>query len=157
MTHTRTPGPWRVFTTITLIATASIAALVAMPTAAWASSAEVTVIDGDTLIIDGETVRIQGVDTPEHGERCYDRARQTMQRLVNRGDVRISRRDGKDRYGRTIASVSVGGRDVGLALIAPAISSFGAPVVLAACAVICFAAPALAALVPSSRDFGPRR
>ncbi|MFJ5986651.1 MFS transporter [Lentzea sp. NPDC092896] len=53
--------------------------------------------------------------------------------------------------------MSYGLAPIGLALIAPAISSFGAPVVLAACAVICFAAPALAALVPSSRDFGPRR
>ncbi|WP_439664712.1 MFS transporter [Lentzea sp. HUAS TT2] len=53
--------------------------------------------------------------------------------------------------------MSYGLAPVGLALIAPAITAFGAPVVLAACAVICFAAPALAALVPSSRDFGPRR
>ena len=30
----------------------------------------------------------------------------------------------------------------------------GAGAVLIACSVICFAAPALAALVPSSRDFG---
>ncbi|WP_394621965.1 MFS transporter [Lentzea sp. JNUCC 0626] len=53
--------------------------------------------------------------------------------------------------------MSYGLAPVGLALIAPAISAFGAPAVLAACAVICFAAPAAAALVPSSRDFGPRR
>ncbi|SDO36815.1 Predicted arabinose efflux permease, MFS family [Lentzea jiangxiensis] len=53
--------------------------------------------------------------------------------------------------------MSYGLAPVGLALIAPAISEFGAPAVLAVCAVICFAAPALAALVPSSRDFGPRR
>jgi len=53
--------------------------------------------------------------------------------------------------------LSYGLAPVGLALIAPAISSFGAAPVLIACAVICFAAPALAALVPSSRDFGPRR
>ncbi|GLY47149.1 MFS transporter [Lentzea sp. NBRC 102530] len=53
--------------------------------------------------------------------------------------------------------MSYGLAPVGLALIAPAISAFGAPAVLAACAVICFAAPGLAALVPSSRDFGPRR
>ncbi|MET8764495.1 MFS transporter, partial [Lentzea sp. NPDC004782] len=50
--------------------------------------------------------------------------------------------------------LSYGLAPVGLALIAPAISAFGATAVLVACTVICFAAPALAALVPSSRDFG---
>ncbi|WP_367138962.1 MFS transporter [Saccharothrix sp. HUAS TT1] len=49
--------------------------------------------------------------------------------------------------------LSYGLAPVGLALIAPAISAFGPGPVLAACAVICFAAPAAAALVPSSRGF----
>ncbi len=49
--------------------------------------------------------------------------------------------------------MSYGLAPVGLALIAPAISHFGPEPVLAACAVICFAAPAAAALVPSSRGF----
>ncbi len=53
--------------------------------------------------------------------------------------------------------LSYGLAPIGLALIAPAISTFGAAPVLLVCSVICFAAPALAALVPSSRDFGPRR
>ncbi|MFC0111047.1 hypothetical protein ACFFRB_32905 [Kibdelosporangium aridum subsp. largum] len=39
----------------------------------------------------------------------------------------------------------------GLALIAPAIDAFGTTAVLAACAAVCFAAPAVAALVPSAR------
>lgn len=50
--------------------------------------------------------------------------------------------------------LSYGLAPVGLALIAPAITAFGSGPVLVACAVVCFAAPALAALVPSSRDFG---
>lgn len=48
---------------------------------------------------------------------------------------------------------SYGLAPLGLALIAPAIESFGAQAVLAVCALVCFAAPALAALVPSSRHF----
>jgi MFS family permease len=52
--------------------------------------------------------------------------------------------------------LSYGLAPVGLALIAPAIAAFGATAVLVACTVTCFAAPALAALVPSSRDFGSR-
>jgi MFS family permease len=55
--------------------------------------------------------------------------------------------------------LSYGLAPVGLAVIAPAIDTFGAEEVLAGCAVICFAAPAAAALVPSSRTFstGPAR
>jgi MFS family permease len=49
--------------------------------------------------------------------------------------------------------LSYGLAPIGLALIAPAIAQFGAGAVLIACSLICFAAPALAALVPSSRDF----
>ncbi|MCZ7418665.1 MULTISPECIES: MFS transporter [unclassified Micromonospora] len=49
--------------------------------------------------------------------------------------------------------LSYGLAPVGLALIAPAIDQFGATVVLAVCAVVCFAAPAAAAVVPSSRGF----
>ncbi|KOX25982.1 MFS transporter [Saccharothrix sp. NRRL B-16348] len=49
--------------------------------------------------------------------------------------------------------LSYGLAPVGLALIAPAVDGFGAGVVLAVCAVVCFAAPAAAALVPSARDF----
>jgi MFS family permease len=48
---------------------------------------------------------------------------------------------------------SYGLAPLGLALIAPAIEAFGAQAVLAVCAVVCFAAPAMAALVPSSRHF----
>ncbi|WHT23587.1 MFS transporter [Crossiella sp. CA-258035] len=48
---------------------------------------------------------------------------------------------------------SYGLAPVGLALIAPAINALGLTAVLAGCAVVCFAAPGLAALVPSSRRF----
>ncbi|WP_152546723.1 MFS transporter [Amycolatopsis orientalis] len=48
---------------------------------------------------------------------------------------------------------SYGLAPAGLAFIAPAIGEFGAVPVLAVCTVVCFAAPAAAALVPSSRDF----
>ncbi|MDQ2585261.1 MFS transporter [Saccharothrix yanglingensis] len=53
--------------------------------------------------------------------------------------------------------LSYGLAPVGLALIAPAITHFGPQPVLAACAVVCFAAPAAAALVPSSRGFRTAR
>ncbi|RZQ59641.1 MFS transporter [Amycolatopsis suaedae] len=49
--------------------------------------------------------------------------------------------------------LSYGLAPLGLALIAPAVDAFGAPAVLGACALVCFAAPAAAALVPSARGF----
>ncbi|MFF8678680.1 MFS transporter [Streptomyces sp. NPDC015237] len=52
--------------------------------------------------------------------------------------------------------LSYGLAPLGLALIAPAIDAFGARPVLVVCAVTCFAAPAAAALVPSSRGFSHR-
>ncbi|MCE7002806.1 MFS transporter [Kibdelosporangium philippinense] len=47
--------------------------------------------------------------------------------------------------------VSYGLAPIGLALFAPAINAFGLSAVLAACAAMCVLAPALAAVVPSSR------
>ncbi|MFI1394339.1 MFS transporter [Streptomyces sp. NPDC020681] len=49
--------------------------------------------------------------------------------------------------------LSYGLAPVGLALIAPAIDAFGVRPVLGACALICFLAPAAAALVPTARNF----
>ncbi|MER7056512.1 MFS transporter [Streptomyces sp. NPDC000351] len=53
--------------------------------------------------------------------------------------------------------LSYGLAPVGLAVIAPAIDAFGATAVLAGCALICFAAPATAALAPSARTFSTAR
>ncbi|WP_246258536.1 MFS transporter [Amycolatopsis anabasis] len=49
--------------------------------------------------------------------------------------------------------LSYGLAPLGLALIAPAIDTFGTAAVLGACAVVCFLAPAAAAIVPSVRAF----
>ncbi|WP_024874009.1 MFS transporter [Saccharomonospora piscinae] len=49
--------------------------------------------------------------------------------------------------------LSYGLAPVGLALIAPAVDVFGVTAVLGGCAVVCFLAPAAAALVPGSRRF----
>ncbi|GAA3980187.1 MFS transporter [Actinomadura viridis] len=52
--------------------------------------------------------------------------------------------------------LSYGLAPLGLALIAPAMGAFGPGPVLGACAVVCFAAPAAAALAPGSRHFSVR-
>ncbi|WP_328559019.1 MFS transporter [Streptomyces coelicoflavus] len=53
--------------------------------------------------------------------------------------------------------LSYGLAPVGLAFIAPAIDAFGATAVLTGCAVVCFAAPAAAALAPGARTFSRPR
>jgi MFS family permease len=52
--------------------------------------------------------------------------------------------------------LSYGLAPVGLALIAPAMESFGTQAVLGACALTCFLAPAAAALAPGARHFSNR-
>ncbi|MEU1044152.1 MFS transporter [Streptomyces sp. NPDC005897] len=53
--------------------------------------------------------------------------------------------------------LSYGLAPLGLALIAPAIDAFGARAVLAGCALVCFAAPAAAALAHGARAFSVAR
>ena len=90
-----------------------------------ASALHVRVIDGDTLDIGGERVRIANIDTPEMPprSRCASeadgalRARDRLKAITASGSVTLER-TGTDRYGRTLANVSVGGADAGRALIA---------------------------------------
>ncbi len=98
------------------------------------------VSDGDTIrLCNGERVRLLGIDAPElrHSERCSARSRArlagsrnpawcdhakgeasraALARLMATGTVRIERR-GTDVYKRTLARVTVNGRDAGEWLI----------------------------------------
>ena len=98
---------------VATLAALTIAPLTVLPVPATAQAADpsIIVIDGDTLIINGEKIRIQGIDTPEKGEACHDEATKYLRDLVENGTVHVTSRDGKDRYGRTVASVSVSGAD----------------------------------------------
>lgn len=79
----------------------------------------ITVIDGDTLRINGERIRLIGIDAPEiHGCRqgrvCVPGDGQASKRslaAMMAGHVNV-RRVGRDRYGRTLAQVYVGGRNI---------------------------------------------
>lgn len=88
------------------------------------------VIDGDTFELSGETIRIANIDTPEMPPRarCWAEARlaraaaEELDRLraesSNLGRFRLDR-EGRDRYGRTLAKVTFDGQtDAGEALIA---------------------------------------
>jgi endonuclease YncB( thermonuclease family) len=87
------------------------------------AASAVLAIDGDTLLLDGERLRLFNVDTPEIHCRCESEcraawaAKRFTQDTLNAGRVEI-RRTGKDRYGRTLAYVTVNGRDLGELIIA---------------------------------------
>lgn len=83
------------------------------------------VVDGDTLRCGPERVRLIGIDAPELGRCPRHRkcapgdgpaARRSLSRLAAGKPLTIERR-GRDRYGRTLAFVSVAGRDLSCALL----------------------------------------
>lgn len=77
------------------------------------------VIDGDTLRCDGERIRLLGIDAPElhacpkrrtcaPGDGKVSKGSLERQLSANIGQLKIER-VGFDRYGRTLAVVTVGG------------------------------------------------
>ena len=102
---------------ITLL-TAAIIAICPPPPAVRVTCAH----DGDSLVIERERIRILDIDAPELKGRCpYERAlairaRNRLVELLNAGPYVIER-DGKDRYGRVLATVTVNGASVGSQLV----------------------------------------
>jgi endonuclease YncB( thermonuclease family) len=100
---------------------------------AGALCASPAVHDGDSLRCGAERIRIANIDAPElpPSPKCEGRrspyadcdyakglrARDVLQAFVLVGPVRVQRL-GLDRYGRTLARVTVNGRDAGDYLIA---------------------------------------
>ncbi len=81
----------------------------------------VEVTDGDTFgvrrSIGGEvTIRLHGVDTPESSQPHGQAATRAARRFLKDETVRATVED-VGRYGRAVASLSVGGADLGAALI----------------------------------------
>ncbi|WP_408586588.1 thermonuclease family protein [Novosphingobium sp.] len=88
--------------------------------------------DGDTVRCGAERVRIAAIDAPEMRDSPRCRAprrpnawcdyakglasRDALLAILRRGPVRIERQ-GTDRYGRTLARLTVQGRDVGAELV----------------------------------------
>ncbi|WMT91910.1 thermonuclease family protein [Pelagibacterium sp. H642] len=79
------------------------------------------IVDGDTLWLNGENIRLEGFDTPEPqtnicgGDQEKALAAQASARLreLLNGNEWTIERDGMDRNGRTLATIRIGGRDVG--------------------------------------------
>lgn len=93
----------------------------------------VRVIDGDTLVVDAHpwpghavrvSVRLRGIDTPERRSRCPaerlagDRARSELERLVSGfPTVELVNVSGGKYYGRVLADLRAGTRDVAEAML----------------------------------------
>lgn len=80
------------------------------------------VVDGDTFKLpSGETIRISNIDTPESGGRAQCdaekflaiHARQALEEILCRSAPQIFCEPRPDKYGRTLARITVAGRDVG--------------------------------------------
>lgn len=81
--------------------------------------------DGDTLTIGATRVRLWGIDAPEDGQRCRrpegehdcgEFATLVLKGLINGQPVKCGARD-RDRYGRTVASCTVDGVDLGSMMV----------------------------------------
>lgn len=80
-----------------------------------------TATDGDTIRCGAERIRLLGIDAPELPGHCRTgricalgdpwRSKANITILLRRAPLTI-RRLGRDRYGRTLAAVSAGGRDL---------------------------------------------
>lgn len=83
--------------------------------------------DGDSLRLRGDRIRLKGIDAPELDQICWDQAGKEWpcgRAAYRRLDVLLAEGTadcqplGEDKYGRTLASCIVGGRDLGATLVA---------------------------------------
>lgn len=78
--------------------------------------------DGDSIVVEQERIRLADIDAPElqgrcdHESRLAIRARDRLVEILASGDVAIHRQ-GRDRYRRTLAIVTVDGRSAGDILV----------------------------------------
>lgn len=104
------------------LAVVTFALVLAVPAAHGRERSPVWVIDGDTIDVRGTRVRVANLDTPDIGshakcaaERQLGEAskRHAIQLVRSAKRVEIVRPERLDRYGRTVAHISLDGRDFG--------------------------------------------
>ena len=82
---------------------------------------DVRVIDGDTIKANGTTYRLAGIDAPELGQMCGTypagkRARAYLAGLILGRSI-ACKPQSTDRYGRTIATCTADGHDLGADMV----------------------------------------
>jgi micrococcal nuclease len=80
------------------------------------AAAQTRVIDGDTFVLNGQRIRIHALDCPELHQPGGPEAKRALKNLL-RKPVTIQR-TGRKTWGRTVAIVYSGKRDVACRLIA---------------------------------------
>ncbi len=82
-------------------------------------------LDGDTLrLADGRRVRLASIDTPELGRPCAAEARDFTSAFLAGGVAVLQPPDPpRDRYGRLLADVEVGGASLSRALLAAGLAT----------------------------------
>jgi len=84
---------------------------------AWTPITITRVIDGDTIAArfsgtgDEIRIRLYGIDAPEKKQPFGQAATRELQSLLAGGNAEMETKD-KDRYGRIVALIRVGGRDI---------------------------------------------
>ena len=81
----------------------------------------VRVADGDTVTVLDQAkvqhrIRLAGIDAPERGQPCGERAKDHLSSVVAGRQVVVAW-DKRDRYGRMVGKVLLDGRDVNLAMV----------------------------------------
>jgi endonuclease YncB( thermonuclease family) len=123
----RLPGrglPWRIRLPLLLLLALAAGAYALLPGRPDLSG-PATVVDGDTIALAGERIRLQGVDAPESGQTCrrngvaWACGRDSTLALRARLDGRMVGcvSQGRDRYGRVLATCRVDGEDIGAWLV----------------------------------------
>jgi len=85
------------------------------------------VVDGDTIhCANGEKVRLLRIDTPETDEQFYREATSALKELLPKGSAVRLELEGrrKDRYGRTLAYVFRGSKNVCLEMVSQGWSKY---------------------------------
>lgn len=115
-----------------MIVALALAAAAFFTAAPGSDCARISVHDGDTIRCDSERIRLIDIEAPEvrGSPRCRrptprdwcdyalgERSGAALKRFLRSGPVRIERH-GLDRYGRTLARLSVNGRDAAPYLMA---------------------------------------
>lgn len=107
---------------LTFLAADGIA--VAPPEVEIIDGRQALIIDGDDFVLGSEQVRLLSIDAPStRAPRCEGelvtglKAADRLAALLHTGPVDVTRSGRKDGLGRTLASVSVAGDDVGRTLI----------------------------------------
>lgn len=80
----------------------------------------VSVHDGDTItiLVEKEQVKIRlfGIDAPELKQPCGKKSKQFLSNLIA-GQIVEVEKNGNDRYGRTIGTVSLNGEDINAQMV----------------------------------------